>query len=83
MANGKTVGQLREEARYHGPRGVRSADARRHADRALTSDKDYMDDAIADTRKVLREQSPVTKRANQAMSALARKKSLAKSKGFK
>ena len=65
MANGKSIGQLREEERYHGPRGVRSVEARRTIDRAFTSPTKYMSEAVADTSRLMREHSPMAKKGKQ------------------
>ena len=57
MPKYKTVAELREEARYHGdPSGGAStpAGARKFADRAFTSDSDYMKDAVTGTAEALR-----------------------------
>lgn len=61
------IGQTREKARYFGdPNTSAGARARRSADRALTSDQDYMKDAVSDTAKTL------TQSAQQQTDAKAR-----------
>lgn len=62
------VGKLREIDRYHGDPKTRSgAKARQSLDDMLTSDKDYMKDAVKDTGRILNKvgQRGIERQANK------------------
>lgn len=70
----KTIGQLREEERYHGdPSGGAStgAGSRKFLDNALTSDENFMSDAVSDTVSMVKRisQEKINALARSAMAA--------------
>lgn len=81
-----SVGKKREIERYHGDPDTRSgARSRKFLDNALTSDKDFMKDAVKSTIGILQRsgQSSIDAKARGLMSQQKKSQASLKSKGIR